>query len=221
MLKRTTFGIANKSGIQRKNRAECDSPGPPWILSIRSYTYLRTYTVFRACWAWMGGPRPSWERDNLAYIEQRTLERTGPLEHRAVPRPLIAKRKREEKARSSNEENLGWKGLSSLISSGNECKDCWPFCGGYRETGLTRIASRRRLVFVPLSCDTRSSTHRDFHWDIDSGAFKKRSFYPSFSSSSSSSFSFIFIIAHWFHLDEFIKLFTPYNWNSFTYKRKR
>lgn len=178
-----------------------EAPGAP-LDPLDTRVHVPTYLDCIPCLLGLnGGPRPSWERDNLAYIEQQTLERTGPLEHRVVPRPLplIAKRNRGEgvgwEARSSNEENLGWKGLSSLISSEDECKDCWPFCGGYRETGLTRIASRRRLVFVALSRDTRRvPLPIEIFTEISIQVlFKKRSFY------SSSSSSLTFIIAHWFH----------------------
>lgn len=86
---------------------------------------------------------------------------------------MKGKKRRGEKKKEKRRRDVlqtkkisGEKSSSSLISSGNECKDCWPFCGEHGETGLTHIASPR---FPYLSeSNTPALRHGDFPRDIDS-----------------------------------------------------
>lgn len=95
----------------------------------------------------------------ISLIERAPSSRApyGPFEHPAIPQLLLIaktgegkKKKREGERKKRKRRGVlqtkkisGEKSSSSLISSGNECKDCWPFCGEHGETGLTHIASPR------------------------------------------------------------------------------
>lgn len=173
----TTFGIASAQRREQRLYSEHESSWM-WPLGPGSSRCTRSTYLLYAYWAWMED-EAFLGNEIISLIKRTPSSRAyGPLEHRAIPQPADSKNRWREKREGEKKKEKrrrdvlqtkkisGEKSSSSLISSGNECKDCWPFCGEHGETGLTHIASPR---FPYLSeSNTPALRHGDFPRDIDS-----------------------------------------------------